>query len=61
MESEEITQEELMAALREHGIESVDAVALATLEVDGSISVVPVESDHLHGRRRAVRFIKSQH
>lgn len=58
---EELTQEELIAALREHGIESASAVSLATLEVDGSISVVPIEADHLHGRRRAVRFIKSQH
>lgn len=61
LRTEELTQEELMAALREHGIESASAVSLATLEVDGSISVVPVETDHLRGRRRAVRFIKSQH
>ncbi len=61
LRNEELTQEELMAALREHGIESASAVSLATLEVDGSISVVPIESGHLRGRRRAVRFIKSQH
>lgn len=61
LRNEELTQEELMAALREHGIESASAVSLATLEVDSSISVVPIKTDHLQGRRRAVRFIKSQH
>ena len=57
---EELTQEELLSALREHGLEDASSVAHATLEVDGSISVVPVEAGHLRGRRRAVRFIKSQ-
>jgi uncharacterized membrane protein YcaP (DUF421 family) len=61
LEHEEITKEELLAALREHGIEDAGSVKHAALEVDGSISVVPVESSHLRGRRRAVRFIKSQH
>jgi uncharacterized membrane protein YcaP (DUF421 family) len=58
LEREEITEEEVMTALREHGIEDVADVEQATLEIDGSISVVPCESAHLRGRRRAVRFIK---
>jgi uncharacterized membrane protein YcaP (DUF421 family) len=61
LKHEEITEEELLAALREHGIEHASSVKHAALEVDGSISVVPVESSHLLGRRRAVRFIRSQH
>lgn len=36
----EITVEELMAAIREHGIEEIRHVDLAVLEVDGSISVI---------------------
>ena len=36
----EITYEELMAAVREHGIEELRHVDLAVLEVDGNISVV---------------------
>lgn len=36
-----ITPEQLMAALREHGYETVDQCHLAVLEVDGTISVVP--------------------
>jgi uncharacterized membrane protein YcaP (DUF421 family) len=43
--AEEISNDELMAALREHGVESIDAVRLAVLEVDGSISVLPVDPE----------------
>jgi uncharacterized membrane protein YcaP (DUF421 family) len=41
--AEDITHHELMAALREHGLEAVEDVRLAVLEVDGSISVLPVD------------------
>ena len=40
LEKAEITIEELTAAVREHGVESVKHVDLAMLEVDGNISVV---------------------
>lgn len=49
---------DLEAALREHGISSVDEVALAVLEPDGSISVVPREGRSVTAHRRRVRFIK---
>src|SRR5437016_9751950 len=35
---EGISQDEVMQALREHGVEKLDAVKLAVLEVDGTIS-----------------------
>ncbi|WP_407405199.1 DUF421 domain-containing protein [Chryseobacterium sp.] len=35
-----ITKEELMEAIREHGVESIDLVKLSVLEVDGNISVI---------------------
>ena len=38
---ERITQDELSAAIRAYGLEGTQDVALAVLEVDGSISVVP--------------------
>lgn len=38
MAKEHVTHDELMRALREHGIGSVQEVALAVLEVDGTIS-----------------------
>ena len=59
LEHEEIPEDEVLAALREHGIEDVSEVELATLEVDGSISVVPISSHHPHARKRAVRIIKA--
>lgn len=48
-----VTQDELMAALRRHGLDTVNQVRLAVLEVDGSISVVPthgIPSGHLRRR-----------
>lgn len=51
---EELDSTDLEAALREHGIASVDEVALVVLEPDGSISVVPrdgVRSPSVRHRR----------
>ena len=61
LKREQITEDELLGALREHGVQDASSVERATLEIDGSISVVPMESAHLRGRRRAVRFIGSRH
>jgi uncharacterized membrane protein YcaP (DUF421 family) len=38
---EGITHEQIMAALREHGIEKLEDAHMCVLEVDGAISVVP--------------------
>jgi len=52
-----VSMDELHRALREHGINSCDQVALAVLEVDGSISclkydeITPGASTHLARRR----------
>ena len=54
---EGVSQEEVEMAIREHGIASVASVRLAYLEPDGTISVVPLTSQVLRGRRR-VRQIK---
>ena len=43
MEEEGITDDELAAQLREHGIDSMAKVKLATMESEGTISVVPRE------------------
>ncbi len=42
MRREGIDQETLLTALREHGVAEVGEVEAAVLEIDGSISVVPV-------------------
>ena len=41
MREESITQAELLAALREHGLVRVEDVELAVLETTGTISVIP--------------------
>ena len=57
MARERVSMDELHRAMREHGINSCDQVALAVLEVDGSISclkydeIKPDASTHLARRR----------
>ncbi|MGH9496932.1 MAG: DUF421 domain-containing protein [Candidatus Sulfotelmatobacter sp.] len=57
MAKERVSKDELDRALREHGIHSCDQVALAVLEVDGSIScmkydeIKPDATTHLARRR----------
>jgi uncharacterized membrane protein YcaP (DUF421 family) len=57
MAKEHVSMDELHRALREHGINTVDQVALSVLEVDGSISclkydeIKPDASTHLVRRR----------
>src|SRR5436190_2221784 len=61
MAREHICMDELEQALREHGISSYHDVALAVLEVDGSISclkydeIQPTASTHLAGRRKFLK------
>jgi uncharacterized membrane protein YcaP (DUF421 family) len=51
MRRQGLTIEEVMAALREHGIDDLGEVHLCVLEVDGSISVVPRHSQLLKTKR----------
>jgi uncharacterized membrane protein YcaP (DUF421 family) len=60
MRREGIDRTELMAALREHGVASLDEVRLAVLEVDGEISVVPREGGTVHRTRRRFRGLRSR-
>ena len=54
MRREGVDRDELLAALREHGVAELEDVRLAVLEVDGSISVVPREAT-VHRTRRSFR------
>jgi uncharacterized membrane protein YcaP (DUF421 family) len=49
---QDLDQEDLEAALREHGIGRIEDAQLVVLEADGSISVVPKETDGEALRRR---------
>src|SRR5947209_12018718 len=61
MAREHVSMDELQAALREHGISSYHDVALAVLEVDGSISclkyeeIKPEANTHLVRHRRFLK------
>lgn len=52
IEAEGLDREDLAAAVREYGLESVDEVKLAVLEHDGSISVVPSQGPIVRMRTR---------
>jgi uncharacterized membrane protein YcaP (DUF421 family) len=55
--AEDLDPEDLAAALRQHGLERVEDARLVVLEEDGSVSVVPKETDSeaLRRRRRPAR------
>jgi uncharacterized membrane protein YcaP (DUF421 family) len=54
---EGIDADEVLMALREHGVGSLQDVQIAVLETDGSISVVPVDSSVTRTKRHA-RFVR---
>ena len=57
LKREGLDEDEVMMAIREHGIADLSEVKLAVLEVDGSISIVPAEATTLRTRKHA-RFLK---
>jgi uncharacterized membrane protein YcaP (DUF421 family) len=56
---EHVSTDEVQRALREHGVSNTTEVALAVLEVDGSISVLKYDDvpDHLKPHRR-LKFLQ---
>jgi len=59
MAKEHVSADELMRALREHGIGTVKDVALAVLEVDGSISCLKHDDVKAATQpHRRIRFLK---
>ena len=56
VESEDLDEDDLGAALREHEVESIEEVRLAVLEHDGAISVVPMKGDRVSMRTRRRRY-----
>ncbi|SDM21223.1 DUF421 domain-containing protein [Siphonobacter aquaeclarae] len=56
----QISEEELLAAVREHGVEHISDVDLAVLEVDGNISVMSNDFHKKTTKKRKVhRVLKS--
>jgi uncharacterized membrane protein YcaP (DUF421 family) len=56
VDREDLSEEDLEAAIREHGFDSIKDVKLAVLEHDGSISVVPTEGRHVSMRAHRRRY-----
>jgi uncharacterized membrane protein YcaP (DUF421 family) len=57
---ENLDQDDLDEALREHGLESVLEMRLATLEEDGSISIVAARQRPVRMRPRRLRYKHSR-
>ena len=57
MLKEGVTREQIMAALREHGMERLDEAHLCVLEVDGTISVIPSNAV-VHKTKRHYRALR---
>lgn len=51
-----LTEELVMQACREHGFENISDVKLAVLEIDGTISIVPVGTKSVRTRHRVRAF-----
>ncbi|MBA4410639.1 MAG: DUF421 domain-containing protein [Bacteroidota bacterium] len=56
-----ITHEELMEAVREHGVNSISDVDLAMLEVDGNISILSKDFHQKTIRKRKVHKAITKH
>lgn len=54
---EGITRDQIMAALREHGLDDLKDANMCVLEVDGTISVVPKQAT-IHRTRRHYRALR---
>lgn len=51
-----ITMDELMEAIREHGVSKIEDVDLAILEVDGNISVLTHDFQNRSNRKRKTKY-----
>jgi uncharacterized membrane protein YcaP (DUF421 family) len=56
LDKEDLDPDDLMAALREHELDSIDQVKLAVLEHDGSISIIPKSGDAVRLRSHRRRY-----
>jgi len=54
---EGIDEDEVVMAIREHGVADVKDVRMAVLETDGSISIVPADAKAMRTRKH-VRFVR---
>jgi uncharacterized membrane protein YcaP (DUF421 family) len=58
LEREDLSEEDVIQALHEHGLTDVSEVKLAVLEGDGMISVVPLDPAKAGHRRPRTRIVR---
>jgi uncharacterized membrane protein YcaP (DUF421 family) len=58
LQREGLDRETLDAALREHGMARLEDVEMAVLEIDGSISVVPADTETTRGVKRVPKHLQ---
>ncbi len=58
LKQEQVVPDEVLTAMREHGVADLKQVASAVLEMDGSISIIPKDQAHVIRVRRRVRYLK---
>ncbi len=56
LDSQGLDPDDLGAALREHGLDSIKEMKLAVLEADGSVSIVPTDGNGVRIRARRRRY-----
>ncbi len=52
MRREHVTEDQVLAALRQHGLTDPGQVKMAVLEVDGTLSIVPQDAPSSRTKRR---------
>lgn len=60
LERENVEEDELLMAAREHGLEDMAGVESAYLERDGSISIIPKDAPGRAGSRRHIRQFRQR-
>ena len=60
LRKEGLSEEDVMMAVREHGIDRIDQVGAAWLENDGSISIIPSARPPLRSPRRRARGLRKR-
>lgn len=59
MRQEGIDEDALQAALREHGVAEISGVEIVVLEIDGSISAVPI-GETTTRVKKSLKFLRHQ-
>lgn len=60
LEKVRLTEEELLAAMREHGVDSIEKVDLAVMEADGNISILSNNFQQRTHKRRPHKVIRKE-